>query len=80
MPIRFDTSYDASQPELRPPYQASWPIWVLQARRRRCSTLPVLEICALLVCLTAIIGLSRTEADLPSDEAPLLVAPADAMR
>jgi len=61
--------------DLDPPYDQHWPSWVLRVRRRRWTALPVLEVCALLLCLAAILGLSRQEAVSPLDSAPEVTEP-----
>ncbi|MEM6577739.1 MAG: hypothetical protein AAF678_04550 [Pseudomonadota bacterium] len=70
MPIRFDTfsnketggtTTPRDEPDLDPPYDRRWPSWVLRARRRRWTAVPVLELCALLICLAAILSLSRPD-------------------
>lgn len=48
-------------PDLDPPYDQDWPGWVLRTRRSRWTILPVLELCALLLCLVAAFGLSRPD-------------------
>lgn len=84
MSSRFDTYIhgDQRQPvtsgaelDLDPPYAEQWPSWVLRARRRRWTVVPVLELCALLLCLAAIVSVSRPEAA-PLMDDPVQVNPA----
>ncbi|MEM6595876.1 MAG: hypothetical protein AAF672_13895 [Pseudomonadota bacterium] len=49
------------EPDLDPPYDEQWPSWVLRVRRRRWTALPVLELCALIICLAALLSLSSPD-------------------
>lgn len=83
MPIRFDQYDDAikdagaaqaAKLELDPPYNEQWPGWVLRTRRKRWTAVPVLELCALFICLATLMSLSSTDSLPLSDvdsESPL---------
>lgn len=66
----FHSRTQSAELDLDPPYDEQWPGWVLRVRRRRWTAVPVVEVCALLAFLVAVLSLSSTDLFWLPDPAP----------